>query len=143
MPLYIYRARDEKGKPIEGIMPAQNKADLAHTLKNQGLFLVFANVKLNNKNIANWQGLLFLKNVSLTEKMMFTKHLAVMIKAGFPIPRALEVLSLQTKSRQFAEALKNIKEQIKTGKTLADSMKEYPRIFSPLFTSSIRIGEIS
>lgn len=39
--------------------------------------------------------------------------------------------------------LTNIKEGIKTGKTLADCMAEYPRVFPPLYSSSIRIGEVS
>jgi type IV pilus assembly protein PilC len=141
VPLYTYRARDEKGQAISGIMPAENKAELAHTLKNQGLLLVFANQKTDKKKLS-WQGLPFLKRVSLTEKMMFTKHLSVMIKSGLPIPRALEILAIQTKSNYFREVLNNVKEKIKTGSSLADSLQDYPRVFSSLFTSSIRIGEI-
>ncbi|MBM3256285.1 MAG: type II secretion system F family protein [Candidatus Moranbacteria bacterium] len=141
MSLYTYRARDEKGQAISGIMPAENKVELAHILKNQGLLLVFASQKTDKKKL-NWQGLPFLRGVSLTEKMMFAKHLAVMVKSGLPIPRALEILSIQTKSNYFREALNNIKEKIKTGSSLADSLQDYPRVFPPLFTSSIRIGEI-
>lgn len=142
MPLYKYRARDEKGKKIEGIMPAQNKADLAHILKNQGMFLVFALSKKENGTSGNWQVVTLLKRVSLTEKMMFIKHLSVMIKSGLSLPRAIEILSLQTKSRYFKEVLDSIKESLKTGKNLSDSMQIYPKIFPPLFSSSIRIGEV-
>lgn len=141
MPLYKYSARDEQGKKIDGMMPAQNKAELAHALKNQGMLLVFAMAQRED-NGKSWQGLAVWKRVSLTEKMMFIKHMAVMVKAGLPIPRILEVLAIQSKSRYFKEVLNSIKENIKTGKSLADSMAEYPKIFPPLYSSSIRIGEI-
>ncbi len=141
MPLFNYRARDEAGKKIEGFMPAQDKNELAHTLKNQGLILVFASEKIKKKSFG-WQGLPFLKRVSLTEKMMFIKHLSVMIKAGLPIPRALEILAIQTGSSYFREVINNIKEKVKTGQTLADGMKDFPQVFPPLFSSAIRIGEI-
>jgi len=141
MPLYQYSARDEQGKKIDGMMPAQNKAELAHTLKNQGMLLVFAMAK-KEKSEQKWQGIAIWKRVSLTEKMMFIKHMAVMVKAGMPIPRILDILALQTNSRYFKEVLNSIKEEIKSGKSLADSMEKYPKVFPPLFSSAIRIGEI-
>jgi type IV pilus assembly protein PilC len=141
MPLYKYSARDEKGKKLDGMMTAQNKSDLAHTLKNQGLLLVYAMAQ-KEKTAQSWQGIALWKRVSLAEKMLFIKHMAVMVKAGLPIPRILEILTIQSKSRYFKEILSNVKEGIKTGKTLADSMEKYPKIFPPLFSSSIRVGEV-
>jgi len=141
MPLYKYSARDDKGAKINGIMPAQNKAELAHTLKNQGMLLVFA-LAQKEKGRQNWQGIALWKRVPLVEKMMFIKHMAVMVKAGLPLPRILEVLAIQSKSRYFKEVLDDIKEEIKTGKSLADSMAKYPKVFPSLFSSAIRIGEI-
>ena len=141
MPLYKYGARDQEGKKTEGLMPAQNKADLAHTLKNQGLLLVYA-MPQTEKAEKSWQGIPLLRRVSLTEKMMFIKNMAVMIKAGLPVPRVLEILSMQSKSKYFKVVLSNMKEGIKTGKTLADCMSDYPRVFPPIFSSSIRIGEV-
>jgi len=122
-------------------MPAQNKSELAHTLKNQGMLLVFAMPQVEHAK-RSWQGLAFLRRVSLTEKLIFIKNMAVMIKAGMPIPRVLEILSLQSKSKYFREILASMKEGIKTGKTLADCMCEYPNVFPPVFSSSIRIGEL-
>jgi len=140
MPLFKYRACDQAGKKIEGLMPASGKAELAHTLKSQGMLLVFAapqesNVK-NSKEFILWKG------VSLEEKMIFIKHLTVMIKAGIPLPRAFEILSLQANSPYFKEVITSIKESIKNGKSLADSMGLFPKVFSPIFVSTVKIGEL-
>jgi len=140
MPLFKYRARDETGKKTEGLIPAQNKTELAHTLKNQGLLLVFASEQKGEKNQKG--GTIIFKKVSLEEKMIFIKHLSIMIKAGIPIPRALDILSIQTKAPYFREVLNKIKEEVNTGKSLSDAMMKYPKIFPPLFSSTIRIGEL-
>ncbi len=141
MPLYKYQARDENGKKTEGLIQAESKSELAHSLKNQGMLLVFAlNVKEGKEK--DWKGIKIFKKVSLTDKMMFIKHLSVMIRAGLNLPRAIEILAMQTESPYFKEVLENIKESLKGGKNLADSMQKYPKVFSPLFYSSVRIGEL-
>lgn len=140
MPLFKYRARDESGKKIEGLMPAQSKAELAHTLKNQNMLLVFAAEQTEKESGKG--GKIIFKRVSLEEKMIFIKHLAVMIKSGIPIPRALEILSIQTKAPYFKEILNKIKDEINTGKSLSEAMMKYPKIFPPIFSSTIKIGEI-
>ncbi len=141
MALFKYRARDNAGKKIEGLMPARSKSELAHTLKNQGMLLVFA-MEENAKEGGKKGGDIYLKRVSLAEKMIFIKNLGVMIKAGIPIPRALEILSKQTKARYFKEILTSLREDVQTGKSLSECMMKYPKVFPPLFSSTIRIGEM-
>ena len=60
--------------------------------------------------------------VSLKDKMMFARHLGVMLSSGLSVPRALDVISNQTKSKKFKNILAKIGEEVKTGNTLADSL---------------------
>ncbi|GAI13563.1 unnamed protein product, partial [marine sediment metagenome] len=83
----------------------------------------------------------FLGRVSLTEKMMFTKNLQVMIAAGISLPRALGILALQTKSKKFEKALFNVAEEITRGKSFSDSLQKHPDIFPELFISMVKVGE--
>jgi type IV pilus assembly protein PilC len=79
--------------------------------------------------------------VSLKDKMMFAKHLGVMLSSGLSIPRALNVISEQTKSRRFKNILAKIEENVKTGNTLADSLAE-AGVFDELSVNMIRVGEV-
>jgi len=145
MALYRYRARNKEGKKEEGVLPANDKRELASTLKKEGLVLVYA-VPQKEKRETKIMGIsplgFIFKRVPLVEKMMFIKHLAVMMRAGLPITRALSILASQVDSPYFAKVLKEIEGNVKKGKSLADSMAMYPHVFSPLFSSTIRIGEI-
>ncbi|MFH1192025.1 MAG: type II secretion system F family protein [bacterium] len=84
-----------------------------------------------------------LRSVSATDKMFFVQHLAVMVKAGIPISKAMETLSLQTSNGKFAEILLNIHSDLEKGETLSSALKKYEKIFGELFINMIQSGELS
>ncbi len=145
MPLYSYLAKSLKGEEkSSGVMEAKDTHQLAETLKNQGFILIKAKPEKGGSEKRKFQfSFPFLGGVSLTERMMFTRNLQVMISAGLPLPRALETLALQSKSKVFKKALLEIKEEIAKGKSFSETLGEYPNIFSELFQSMIRVGEES
>ena len=79
--------------------------------------------------------------IPISEKMFFTRNLQVMISAGLSIPRSLDIISCQVKSKTFKNALTNIKEQVSKGQRFSDSLSLYPKIFPDLFQSMIKVGE--
>ena len=79
---------------------------------------------------------------ALVVKMLFTRHLGVMLKAGLPFSRSISVLSEQTNNAYFAEILQSVQEDVQKGNSLADSLAKYPKAFDNLFVSMIRVGEL-
>lgn len=146
MPRYFYNAKSLKGESQTGILEAKDEYQLARILRQQGLILIKAELEEKEKKPRFQFGgvsLPFLGGVSLVEKMMFTRNLQVMIAAGLPLPRAMEVLSSQAKSKKFKEAISAVKEEISKGKSFSDSLARFPRVFSELFQSMVRVGEES
>ncbi len=76
------------------------------------------------------------------ELLLLTKYLSVLLNSGLPIDEALAILQQQAKG-EFARVLKTLSGAVRTGKTLADGMAEYPRTFPPVYVSLIRAGESS
>ncbi len=66
-----------------------------------------------------------------------------MISAGLPLARCLSILEKQIKNTKFKNVILLMETDIKKGKTLSDSARNYPRIFSNLFVSIVRAGEES
>ena len=85
----------------------------------------------------------FLGGVPLVERMMFTRNLQVMVAAGLSLPRALETLALQSKSKRFKKGLLEIREKIIKGENFSDALRNYPDIFSELFQNMVKVGEES
>ncbi len=145
MSKYFYLAKSLKGEEkSSGVMEARDTHQLAETLKNQGFILIKAEPEKGGSEKRKFQfSFPFFGGVSLTERMMFTRNLQVMISAGLPLPRALETLALQSKSKVFKKALLEIKEEVTKGKSFSETLAKYPNIFSELFQNMIRVGEES
>jgi len=79
--------------------------------------------------------------ISHLDRLLFTKHLFTMIKAGIPITEALESLTDQAKSPALKEVLTNVLADIDNGQSLAKSLGKYPKDFNQFYISMIEIGE--
>ncbi|MBI2023221.1 type II secretion system F family protein [Candidatus Giovannonibacteria bacterium] len=146
MSQYHYLAKDSEGKETEGDREAKDRYDLARVLRTEGLMvLTVENAYAAKRSVKNLNDYMpnFLKWVSLEDKLNFTRNTAVMVGAGVPLSKALEVMSRQAKNQKFKEAILAIAESIKTGATFADSIAKFPSIFPKFYQEMVRSGEKS
>ncbi len=142
MPRYFYTAKDKIGQTKTDFLDAKNSEELASSLRQQGLFLIsFQSEKSSQERTAG--ALTIFNKVSLPEKLFFIRNLQVMITAGVSLPKAVQTLSLQAKSKYFKKALGEIKDKIIQGKSFSESLVGYPAVFSELFQNMIKVGEES
>lgn len=85
------------------------------------------------------------KNASIPfqEKILFTKHLSTMYKAGIPLPEIIQTLISQTKSDSFKKVLRHVISEIENGQSLSKALAVYPKIFDQFYVSLIQISEES
>lgn len=83
------------------------------------------------------------KHVSDSEKLLFAKHLAVMVKAGLPIDQIFETLTEQTSTNYFKDILKKVSADIANGQSLTISLGKFPKVFDSFFISMVDVGEKS
>ncbi|MCS6789322.1 MAG: type II secretion system F family protein [Patescibacteria group bacterium] len=84
---------------------------------------------------------MFLNKVKIEEKMFLAKYLALILKAGLPITKGFEMLIKQSQNKYLKKCLKNILEDITSGKLMSESLEKYPKIFDNLFVNMIRSAE--
>jgi len=139
---YFYTAKSFSGELKSGILEAQNEYQLARILHQEGYVLIsVTSEKPEIKKRKLEISLPFLGGVSLSEKIMFTRNLQVMVRAGISLPQALEILAAQSKSKKFREALLEIAEEVTKGKNFSDSLAKFPQFFSEIFCSMVKVGE--
>jgi len=142
MPKYLYIAKSLKGEAKSGIMEAPDEHYLAKILRQEGYLLISASTEELEKKKFSFS-FSFSRGVSLTEKMLFTRNLQIMIAAGITLPKALTILSNQMKSKKMKNALLEVENEITKGKSFSDSLAKHPDIFNKFFTSIIKVGEES
>lgn len=140
MPQFIYKAKKTNGEVITGKINARDRAELSVLLKQKGSILVSSEKFIEKKN-KEMKMPEFLQKVGQVDKMLFTRNLSVMLRAGLPFPRALSILSEQTKSKYFRQVLEEITDEVERGNALADSLEKYPKVFNKLYVSMVRVGE--
>ena len=81
--------------------------------------------------------------VKVSDKIMFTKNLSVMIKAGLSLTRALSILERQSKNKKLKEVIKKLGTSLKGGSSFHDALAKFPKVFPQLFVSMVKAGEES
>ncbi len=138
MPVYIYRARNQKGKIIEGEISARDEQELKRRLLSQKLILV----SVREKRAPVGKGFLFFGRVSEQSLTIFSRQLATMIGAGLSLIRSLDILAEQTEDNTLRNVLKEVKHDVESGKSLSAALSRHKHVFSDLYISMVRAGEI-
>jgi type IV pilus assembly protein PilC len=81
--------------------------------------------------------------VTFLDKLLFTKHLSIMIKSGIIISEALETLISQSKSKVFVRVISEVLADVENGQSLSRAMAKHPEVFEEFYVSLISVGEES
>ncbi len=140
MPDFAYIAIGKDGHHEEAVISAPDATSAGHLLKEQGL-LATSLVEKGGKTLPILS--FSLKRVSLAEKITFIENLSVMLKAGIPVSRSLQIIGKQTQNKYFQSVLSDVSTLVESGKGLGEALSKYGKIFSNIFISMIKVGELS
>jgi type II secretory pathway component PulF len=87
--------------------------------------------------------MIFFSSLSVSEKIYFTKHLAIFLKAGISLNEALDSLAEEEKDSQTGKIVRVIQLQVENGQPLHKALAKAPQTFDIFFTSMVEIGEVS
>jgi Type II secretory pathway, component PulF len=141
MPLYSYEAFSKDGKKVTGVIDTSSMAAVRDQLARQGLYPIAISLTTQDAKLPYWKRM-FSRGVSLKDKILFTKQLAVLVKSGVPLLQSLELLIDQFEGG-FHSILVSIKDDVKGGTSLADAMQKYPKVFEAIYVQLVRAGEAS
>ena len=137
---FSYTAITKSGQRVKATIQAVNLAAAGHALKEQGL------LPLEIKEPKKSSVLNFLRSVStisLDEKIGFVENLSIMLKSGISVTRAMQILVKQTKNVRLNAIIVDIAAQVEGGKSLAEALGRHEHVFSNIFISMVKVGEMS
>ncbi len=137
---FTYTALAKDGRRETSTIEAVDSLAAGHLLKEQGLMPVEINEVGKKVGLSFFSGF---GSVKLREKIVFIEDLGIMIKSGIAAPRALKIIAKQTKNKKFKDCVSDNAHQVESGKTLHEALELYPKIFSHIFVSMIKVGELS
>jgi len=142
MALYYYKALSKDGKKVSGTLDAPSLSQVREALVKRGLYPVSISASQEGSHFYKFFRDFFQKNFDSKDLIFFTKQLAVLLRAGVPLLQALELLVEQTEG-QLRNIVIELKDDIKEGKSLAEGLSKYPKIFSNTYVQLVKAGEAS
>jgi type IV pilus assembly protein PilC len=136
MPVFTYRGVNRAGATVTGERTAETKAEIAAMLRRENINVSKLSQKGKEFNIPTFGG-----GVDSKELAVFTRQFSVMIDAGLPLVQCLEILAGQQENKTFQKVLTGTRASVEGGASLANSMKQYEKVFDPLYYNMVDAGE--
>jgi general secretion pathway protein F len=142
MAFFQYRAADQAGKVVEGVMEADAERSVVLRLREMGCIPL--RIALPNERgigAAREQPLFSKRKVNQHQLLQFTRELGALLAAGLPLDRSLSILGGLTEAVEFSKVVSSLVEAVRAGKSLAISMQEHPDTFPKIYVNMVRAGE--
>ena len=139
MPVFIWKGQDKKGTPQNGEMEAPDEGAVRTQLSRMQI----KPTKIKKKPADLFENVSFLQpKVQTSDVVVFARQFSTMIDAGLPLIQSLDILHSQQENKTFKKTLKEIKDAVEQGSTLADALGKYPNVFDELFVNMVAAGEV-
>jgi type IV pilus assembly protein PilC len=137
MPVFTFSGKNEEGQKISGERSAANKQTLASQLRKERI--TPGAIREKGKEFA--MPTFGSGKVKVKEIAVFFRQFSVMIDAGLPLVQCLEILAANQENQAFQKCLTGVRTTVEGGATLANAMRQYPKIFDDLTTNMVEAGE--
>lgn len=138
---YHYIAFEPSGKVIEGEVEGNEPADVLAFLAGKGLRPI--TIQQADIQIASKEHRFFGQKITVTDKVFLTKYLALMLKVGTDLFRAIDILIADFDKPVMKAFLVEVRRSLERGAPFHSTFAKYPSFFSETFVSLIKAGEAS
>lgn len=148
MPVFHYVALDRSGNRLKGEVQAQDEVAARREVRSRGLYVESMDPEASRFRLRlpfsrKVQDSPSQIRVSQKELVFFTRQFATLLNSGFTLASSLGAIAEQVPTPAFKKAILDIDRMIREGKTLHESLRLYPGLFSDIYCSLVRAGEAS
>jgi type II secretory pathway component PulF len=155
MPQFYYVARTAKGELLEGMLDSTDRGAAIREVEKTKGFPVRIQPAAEGKgtpsaspgaapqSAAAKASVAAVQTMSHGQQHLFTEQLALLLGAGMTLDEALQILVRRMKHPKLHSLAKGLHQALIEGRSLSQALKEYPRIFEPLYVNMVAAGEAS
>lgn len=139
MPTYTYEARDARGATKRGTAEGASPSAVADQLRQRGWLVtsVSAQAEAGQRPRFSLRGLLPVRSLDIE---LGLRQLAVMLRSGLSLLRALQVVPEQARRPRMAAVWRDVARRIQEGSSFADALAAHS-CFTNLVVQLARVGE--
>lgn len=142
MPNFHYRALTQRGEVVTGSIAAPTTAEVARRIEYLGLVPI-ETIPERAEGSAVRQAFSFGGKPKSEEITIFTRDLALLLKAGARIDDALESLATEADFGRLRPVVVKLRTSVLSGESLADALAHHPAVFPAMYVALVRVAEAS
>jgi MSHA biogenesis protein MshG len=144
MPRFEYRGRNPRGELVRGNLEGADTGAIADQLFNTGITPIEISASGASVHSAA-RGLLtrLTEQVTVIDLMLFSRQMYTLLKAGVPILRALVGLQESATNPAMGRTIQDLRVSLDSGRELSSAMLRHTDVFTPFYTSMVRVGEMT
>jgi general secretion pathway protein F len=132
MPIYAFRSTTMDGIIAQGAIEAPDEQSAIERIKNRGVIPLEVSLP---KQRAAWR--IRVKSSS-GDLLAFTSELSVLLGAGLPLDRSLNILSEISENRRLRGIIGAVVKSVREGTSFSEALGRHPRSFPRFYVSMIR-----
>ncbi|MBF0135328.1 MAG: type II secretion system F family protein [Magnetococcus sp. DMHC-1] len=136
--------RARGGRKVKGLLDADSERDARRLLKQQEIYPTvlerLASVVAARKK-KRWNPWVRDYQPPMRERIVFTRQMAGLLAAGFPVTEVLSSIENQIRAGRFREVVASMRNAVNEGQSLSEALGQHARIFPPVYVSLVRAGE--
>jgi general secretion pathway protein F len=160
MPQFAYRARDAHGALVEGVLDCSDRAVAIRQIEQLRCIPIrIEPVDATPKTDVRERSTSADKTMPVTavdtappsqqlkiphgQLLVFTEQLAHLLKAGMTLDEALSILEKRLKQPRLQQMTHTLHQALIDGRSFSQALRDFPRIFPPLYVNLVAAGEAS
>ncbi len=136
MATFTYSARTSSGDLQAGELALKTREEVVQYLRRQRMVPIKIEQKSQQLTMPR-----FGKGIGNREIVIFARQFATMINSGLPLVQSLDILAKQSENAILRKVIEQVQYDVESGHTLADAMRQHPKVFSDLFVNMVAAGE--
>jgi general secretion pathway protein F len=142
MPNFRYRALTQGGEIVSGSLAAPSAAEVARRIEYLGLVPIEAVAEEGAAAISQLT-LSFLSRPRAEDVTVFTRDLALLLRAGARLDDGLDLLSNDADVGRLRPVVGKIRACVLAGESFGEAIARHPALFPAMYVALVRVGEAS
>src|SRR5438128_461402 len=148
MPQFAYRARDAQGGLVEGVLDCADRSVAIRQIEQQRCIPIRiepvegapkAALRQRSTITPATQNL----KIPHSQLLVFTEQLAHLLQAGMTLDEGLSILEKRLKQPRVQQLTRRLHQGLIEGRSFSQALRDFPRIFPPLYVNLVAAGEAS
>ncbi|WP_419835893.1 type II secretion system F family protein [Endozoicomonas atrinae] len=134
---FVWQGKDKAGKKTKGEMHSASAALVKAELRKQGILATKVSKKGPSLGLGGGG------KIKPMDIALFTRQMATMMRAGVPLLQAFDITAGGIEKESMRDLVGKIKNEVASGSTFADSLRQHPDYFDDLYCNLVASGEQS